>query len=743
MFFDTYFFGSFTFFQALSVLGTPEFMAPELYDEAYDEKVDIYAFGMCMLEIFTKEIPYRECSNPAQIYKRVTNGVEPLSLGRIRSGNAKDFIRQCLGMKDEDGNLIRPSASELLSHPFLAKRDTDSNEIAVDPSLRDRAIREEKRSGVVLPTVNIEPTRQSNSGSDRTTGAKAPIPSPIDNVSNVKNTVNVEQTLSPPQISIFAQQPSFEKEIEGSVMDKSQLKQQITLEPQHQRSFDFDSMPDSETNMKHVKVLMGRGQEVDASNGRDHLPIPIQKEVSPPVSTAPSPMPSPLIRYPPMNYQESIPAQIYTNDDNRRRSITHERQQSFHSSGSQGAPGSQGVPLRYLRMAVILDENKSFPIDIMQLRLSIAVGSEEQQVQFGFHLVQDDAVQVAREMVTELHLPNDAILEISETISAMARQARVQQDQYKANGMLQQQQGVPPRPPTLNNIPTCTMPNQFQFNTPIYCESPLEQSIEGSITSLPNESQISALAMGDPGVQSSLPSAMPPQVNTQYLVPQQAPSFRCPPVRSTSSSGMSISSQMSNGNQASPNLTQGASAPQLLAPPTMLDTTIDLQEGDSEDDEDELGNSAELKQLKNELEKKKSRAQKAFHTRMGNLQRSKEEKEAQHLKSLEKHEKESAALEKRLKMAEEEQHRRLQKLEQEFVQQVAKQSKKLSVQQNVNLAEPIQQLVDEKDTALETRLSQRNLASMPERNSGGTGSNPDLFTPSPTGSDDGLRSPNR
>lgn len=34
-----------------SVLGTPEFMAPELYDERYDEKVDIYAFGMCVLEM--------------------------------------------------------------------------------------------------------------------------------------------------------------------------------------------------------------------------------------------------------------------------------------------------------------------------------------------------------------------------------------------------------------------------------------------------------------------------------------------------------------------------------------------------------------------------------------------------------------------------------------------------------------------------------------------------------------------
>ena len=58
--------------QAQSVLGTPEFMAPELYDELYDEKVDIYAFGMCVLEMVTSEYPYSECLNAAQIYRKVT-----------------------------------------------------------------------------------------------------------------------------------------------------------------------------------------------------------------------------------------------------------------------------------------------------------------------------------------------------------------------------------------------------------------------------------------------------------------------------------------------------------------------------------------------------------------------------------------------------------------------------------------------------------------------------------------------
>lgn len=58
---------------AKSVIGTPEFMAPEMYEEHYDEAVDVYAFGMCMLEMATSEYPYSECSGPAQIYKKVTS----------------------------------------------------------------------------------------------------------------------------------------------------------------------------------------------------------------------------------------------------------------------------------------------------------------------------------------------------------------------------------------------------------------------------------------------------------------------------------------------------------------------------------------------------------------------------------------------------------------------------------------------------------------------------------------------
>lgn len=40
-------------------------MAPEFYDENYGTRVDIYAFGMCVLEMITDETPYKECENPA------------------------------------------------------------------------------------------------------------------------------------------------------------------------------------------------------------------------------------------------------------------------------------------------------------------------------------------------------------------------------------------------------------------------------------------------------------------------------------------------------------------------------------------------------------------------------------------------------------------------------------------------------------------------------------------------------
>ncbi|KAI3973005.1 hypothetical protein MKX01_019663 [Papaver californicum] len=101
-----------------SILGTPEFMAPELYDEDYNELADIYSFGMCMLEMITSEYPYNECTNYAQIYKKVANRIKPAALSKVKDPQTKQFIERCLGPVAE-----RLPAKELLNDPFLQLED--------------------------------------------------------------------------------------------------------------------------------------------------------------------------------------------------------------------------------------------------------------------------------------------------------------------------------------------------------------------------------------------------------------------------------------------------------------------------------------------------------------------------------------------------------------------------------------------------------------------------------------------
>ncbi|CAA0818095.1 Probable serine/threonine-protein kinase WNK3 [Striga hermonthica] len=113
---------------AHSVIGTPEFMAPELYEEEYNELVDIYAFGMCLLELVTLEYPYVECANAAQIYRKVTAGIKPASLGKVKDPGVREFIEKCIAKVSD-----RLSAKELLMDSFLLS-DEDSG--SIDHSLQ-------------------------------------------------------------------------------------------------------------------------------------------------------------------------------------------------------------------------------------------------------------------------------------------------------------------------------------------------------------------------------------------------------------------------------------------------------------------------------------------------------------------------------------------------------------------------------------------------------------------------------
>ncbi|OVA18855.1 Protein kinase domain [Macleaya cordata] len=99
---------------AVHCVGTPEFMAPEVYEEEYNELIDIYSFGMCVLEMVTFEYPYSECTHPAQIYKKVISGKKPAALYKVKDPEVRRFVEKCLVTVSH-----RLSARELLNDPFL------------------------------------------------------------------------------------------------------------------------------------------------------------------------------------------------------------------------------------------------------------------------------------------------------------------------------------------------------------------------------------------------------------------------------------------------------------------------------------------------------------------------------------------------------------------------------------------------------------------------------------------------
>ncbi|KAF9608990.1 hypothetical protein IFM89_012329 [Coptis chinensis] len=107
---------------AHSAVGTPEYMAPELYEEDYTEMVDIYSYGMCVLEMVTMEIPYMECDNVAKIYKKVCSGVRPQALEKVKDLQVKAFIEKCLAKPR-----ARPSATDLLKDPFFNGLNDDDD----------------------------------------------------------------------------------------------------------------------------------------------------------------------------------------------------------------------------------------------------------------------------------------------------------------------------------------------------------------------------------------------------------------------------------------------------------------------------------------------------------------------------------------------------------------------------------------------------------------------------------------
>jgi len=90
-------------------------MAPELIkgERRYDTKIDIWSFGIFAFELAEGDPPYIREPQSRVMINIITR--EPPKISSRWSTGFRDFVSACLTVDPE----LRPSAEQLLNHPFL------------------------------------------------------------------------------------------------------------------------------------------------------------------------------------------------------------------------------------------------------------------------------------------------------------------------------------------------------------------------------------------------------------------------------------------------------------------------------------------------------------------------------------------------------------------------------------------------------------------------------------------------
>ncbi|MGH0118948.1 UNVERIFIED_CONTAM: hypothetical protein FKN15_002736 [Acipenser sinensis] len=106
-----------------SFIGTPYWMAPEVVmcetmkDTPYDYKADIWSLGITLIEMAQIEPPHHEL-NPMRVLLKIAKSDPPsLDVPSKWTPEFKDFLKKSLDKNPE----TRPSAMQLLEHPFVCK----------------------------------------------------------------------------------------------------------------------------------------------------------------------------------------------------------------------------------------------------------------------------------------------------------------------------------------------------------------------------------------------------------------------------------------------------------------------------------------------------------------------------------------------------------------------------------------------------------------------------------------------
>lgn len=104
-------------------VGTVTYMSPErIRNENYSYPADIWSLGLAVFECGTGEFPYSANEGPVNLMLQILDDPSPSPSKDQFSPEFCSFVDDCL-LKDAEA---RPTAQQLLSHPFITKHEWDN-----------------------------------------------------------------------------------------------------------------------------------------------------------------------------------------------------------------------------------------------------------------------------------------------------------------------------------------------------------------------------------------------------------------------------------------------------------------------------------------------------------------------------------------------------------------------------------------------------------------------------------------